>query len=137
MGEAGDIHILQPTSLRRERSDPWGLHVEVSGDMVSFVQQSPTGEWTLTGERRTDNERDHGGTISAGGFETLDQLLDLPDLNVLLGFTTLALLLGTHGGRGEGDPGRGESIRGLAYRRLTGVKIGKPEVTKAGVLTPE
>lgn len=30
MGEAGDIHILQPTSLRRERSDPWGLHVEVS-----------------------------------------------------------------------------------------------------------
>lgn len=32
MGEAGgDIHILQPTSSRRERSDPWGLHVKVSG----------------------------------------------------------------------------------------------------------
>lgn len=51
MGEAGDIHILQPTSLRRERSDPWGLHVEVSGDMVSFcTTPSPTGDWTLTGE---------------------------------------------------------------------------------------
>lgn len=74
-------------------------------------------------EKRTDNERDHGGTISAGGFKTLDQLLDLPNLNVLLGFAALALLLGTHGGRGEGDPGRGESIRGLACRRLTGVKM--------------
>lgn len=86
--------------------------------------KSPTGD--IDGARRTDNERDHGGTISTGGFKTLDQLLDLPDLNVLLGFTRLALLLGTHGGRGEGDPGRGESIRGLACRRLTGVKIGRP-----------
>lgn len=77
-------------------------------------------------ERRTDNERNHGGTISAGRFKTLDQLLNLPDLNVLLGFTALSLLLGTHGGRGEGDRVEGESIRGLAYRRLTGVKIGDP-----------
>jgi hypothetical protein len=35
--------------------------------------------------------------------------------------------LGTHGGRGEGDRGEGECIRGLAYRRLTGVKIGDPK----------
>lgn len=49
MGEAGDIHILQPTSLRRERSDPWGLHVEVSGVMVSFVL-TRVQLVTLTGE---------------------------------------------------------------------------------------
>jgi hypothetical protein len=30
----------------------------------------------------TNDERDHGGSISSGGFETLDQLLDLPDLNL-------------------------------------------------------
>ena len=91
------------------------------------------------GERRTDNERDHGGTISAGGFKTLDQLLDLPDLNILLGFTGLSLLLlGTHGGRGQGDRGRNGSIRGLAYRRLTGgQKRMRPGVTKARVLIPE
>jgi hypothetical protein len=60
-------------------------------------------------KKHTNNERDHGGTISAGGFKTLDELLDLPDLNVLLGFTALSLLLGTHGGRGEGDRGE-ESV---------------------------
>lgn len=30
----------------------------------------------------TNNERDHGGSVSAGGFKTLDQLLDLPHLNI-------------------------------------------------------
>lgn len=30
----------------------------------------------------TDNEGNHGGSVSAGGFKTLDQLLDLPHLDV-------------------------------------------------------
>lgn len=36
--------------------------------------------------QRTDNERNHGGSISTSGFKTLDQLLDLPDLDILLSF---------------------------------------------------
>lgn len=45
----------------------------------------------------TDNERNHGGSISAGGFQALDQFLHLPDLDVLLHIVRLLLLLlGTH-----------------------------------------
>jgi hypothetical protein len=44
----------------------------------------------------TDDERDHGCAIAAGSFKTLDQLLDLPDLDVLLGVVGL-LLLRRHG----------------------------------------
>jgi hypothetical protein len=32
----------------------------------------------------TDNERNHGGSISPGSLKTFDQLLHLPDLDVLL-----------------------------------------------------
>jgi hypothetical protein len=52
---------------------------------------------------RTDNERNHGGSISTGGFETLDQLLDLPDLNVLLRLIGLLVLPGRHGRGGVVD----------------------------------
>lgn len=41
----------------------------------------------------TDDERDHGGPISSGSFQALDQLFDLPDLDILLG---LVGLLFTH-----------------------------------------
>lgn len=39
--------------------------------------------------RRTDDERNHGRSISSSGFEALDQLLHLPYLNVLLGVVGL------------------------------------------------
>jgi hypothetical protein len=32
--------------------------------------------------KRTDNEGNHGSTIASGGLEALDELLDLPDLNL-------------------------------------------------------
>lgn len=32
----------------------------------------------------TDNQRDHGRSISSGRLKTLDELLDLPDLDILL-----------------------------------------------------
>ena len=35
--------------------------------------------------QRTDNQRNHGRSISSGCFKTPDELLDLPDLDVLLG----------------------------------------------------
>ena len=33
-------------------------------------------------EKRTDNEGNHGSAIASGGLEALDELLDLPDLNL-------------------------------------------------------
>jgi len=45
---------------------------------------------------RTDDERNHGGSISTSGFKTLDELLDLPYFDVLLGL--VRLLLFTHVG---------------------------------------
>jgi hypothetical protein len=53
---------------------------------------------------RTDNEGNHRSSITTSGFKTLDQLLDLPDLNVLLRLSLLLLLLGAHLGRSAGDP---------------------------------
>jgi hypothetical protein len=32
--------------------------------------------------RRTDDERDHAGAVAASGLKTLDELLDLPYLNL-------------------------------------------------------
>ena len=32
--------------------------------------------------KRTDDERDHGGTVATGGLKTLDELLDLPYLDL-------------------------------------------------------
>lgn len=40
---------------------------------------------------RTDDERDHARAVTTGGFETFDQLLDLPYLDVLLGVSALSL----------------------------------------------
>jgi hypothetical protein len=37
------------------------------------------------GVQRTDDQRNHGRSISSGSLKTLDELLDLPDLDVLLG----------------------------------------------------
>ena len=41
-----------------------------------------------------DDERNHGGSISSGGFKTPDQLLDLPYFNILL--RVVRLSLGAH-----------------------------------------
>jgi hypothetical protein len=55
---------------------------------------------------RTDDEGNHGCAIATGGFEALDELLDLPDLNVLLRIVGLRLL-GRHGRGGVWWCGRG------------------------------
>lgn len=60
--------------------------------------------------QRTDNQRNHGCPVSAGGLEALDQLLHLPYLDVLL---RIVRLRRTHDGRrmgataGEGTEGGG------------------------------
>jgi hypothetical protein len=85
-GAAKDLHILQPTSWRLWRFDPLALHDRsVSGRPRS-----------LRHDARTNDERNHGGSISSGRFESLDQFLDLPDLDVLLGLVRLRV---THDGR--------------------------------------
>ena len=60
--------------------------------------------------RLTDDQGNHGGSIAAGGFKTLYQLLNLPYLNVLLGFVGLRR---AHLGRGDADTTTG----GLAAER--------------------
>lgn len=46
---------------------------------------------------RTNDERNHGRSIAPGGFQSLDELLDLPDFDVLLSLIGLRV---THfGGR--------------------------------------
>lgn len=45
----------------------------------------------------TDNERNHGCAVTTRLFKALDQLLDLPYFNVLLGFVRLRV---THDGGG-------------------------------------
>ena len=59
---------------------------------------------------RTNDEGNHGSSIATSGFKTLDQLLDLPDLNVLLRLSLLLLLLGAHFGRSADDPQSIESV---------------------------
>lgn len=67
------IHILQPTSLPHARPDPWELlYCQICDRLSEKIQ-------------RTDNQRNHGGSISSGRFKTPDELLDLPNLDVLLG----------------------------------------------------
>jgi hypothetical protein len=39
----------------------------------------------------TDDERNHGGSIASCGLQALDQFLDLPDFDVLLGFVRLGI----------------------------------------------
>jgi hypothetical protein len=40
--ERKGIRILQPTSSQRERSDPWGLYMIVSGDLISsYPEKGP------------------------------------------------------------------------------------------------
>ena len=56
------------------------------------------GQW-----QRTNNERNHGSSISTSGFKTLDQLLDLPDLDILLSFVRRR---GAHLGEATVDQGR-------------------------------
>lgn len=57
-----------------------------------------------------DNERNHRGSISTSGFKTLDQLLDLPDLDILLSFVRRR---GAHLGEATVDQG-GKVIGGPA-----------------------
>ncbi len=81
-----DAQILQPTFWQLARPGPWALY-RVSRAAVCRHSQ------TLGG--RTNDEGNHACAIATGGLEALDQLLDLPDLNVLLSLVGL-LLLGRH-----------------------------------------
>lgn len=38
--------------------------------------------WLILPMRLTDNQRNHGGSISPGGLKALDELLDLPYLDL-------------------------------------------------------
>jgi hypothetical protein len=62
---------------------------------------------------RTDDERNHGGSVTTGLCQALDELLDLPHFNVLLGL--VGLLLFTHVGgacvvRAVGNKGCGAGL---------------------------
>ena len=85
------------------RPDPWELEKECSISHISFIRHC-----TAAGDGRTNDEGDHGGSISSGLLQSLDQFLDLeevsvsnfvifqpqdlaylPNLNVLLGLVRL------------------------------------------------
>lgn len=80
-----DLHILQPTSLRREKPGPWALQTD---RRVSF--RGAQRRNCCHGGERTNNQRDHARAVAASGFEPLDELLDLPylDLYVMLRVST-------------------------------------------------
>lgn len=124
-GERRTVRILQPTSLPLAKFDPSALHEKKVIGGTGFTGQS--------GARgRTDDERNHGSSISAGGFQALDELLHLPNLDVLLGIIRLLLLLlGAHVGRGEGDVQPGKKSEGFCLTTPNrGQKMGRPEKTK-------
>jgi hypothetical protein len=81
------IRILLPTSLLLEKPDPWELE-------NGCQQLHKTPIWA----EHTNDEGNHRGSISSRCLEALDQLLDLPDFDVLLGLVGLGV---THidGGR--------------------------------------
>jgi hypothetical protein len=79
-GRGVAIRILLPTSLPRERLDPLALEIRVRGYEEDSTRQA-----------LTDDERDHGGSISSGSFQALDQLLHFPDLDILLGLVGLGV----------------------------------------------
>ena len=71
------IHILQPTSSQPVKLDPLGLHALVSTPPCKKVAEL------------TNNEGDHGSSISSSGFQALDELFHLPDFDILLGLVGL------------------------------------------------
>jgi hypothetical protein len=73
------IHILQPTSSQPGKLDPLGLQTLVSTAVCTHVAVL------------TNDEGDHGGSISSSGFQALDELFHLPDLDVLLGLVGLGV----------------------------------------------
>lgn len=71
------IHILQPTSSQPVKLDPLGLHALVSTPPCKKVAEL------------TNNEGDHGSSISSSGFQALDELFHLPDFDILFGLVGL------------------------------------------------
>jgi hypothetical protein len=67
------------------------------------------------GGSRTDDEGNHACAIAPGGFEAFDELLDLPDFDVLLSLVGLRLF-GGHGRSGGGDEGVEEERGGGEVR---------------------
>ena len=96
----GSFLHLQPErrkACQRTNSSANILAARETWSLGAVRGQSAAASWTGAQTRHTNNERNHGGAIAAGGFKTLDQLLDLPDLDVLLGLVGLLVLPGRHG----------------------------------------
>lgn len=72
-----DLRILQPTSWLHATPDP----LELKFQATSVWKCGGAAVDTVEG-RRTNDEGDHGGSIASGSLKTLDELLDLPDLNL-------------------------------------------------------
>ena len=51
--------------------------------MLSATEAQREGAMRRWRVELTDNERNHGRSISPGGLEALNQLLDLPDLDLM------------------------------------------------------
>lgn len=57
-------------------------HLILGSCVIVSNSRSSECESGLQRAKRTDDERNHRGSISSGGLEALDQLLDLPDLDL-------------------------------------------------------
>jgi hypothetical protein len=73
------LHILQPTSSQPGKLDPLGLQALVSTTSCRHAALL------------TNDEGDHGGSISSSSFQALDELFHLPDLDILLGLVGLGV----------------------------------------------
>lgn len=82
-----DLRILQPTSWLHATPDP----LELKFQATSVWECGGAAVDTVEG-RRTNDEGDHGGSIASGSLKTLDELLDLPDLNLSAAIVSFDIL---------------------------------------------
>jgi hypothetical protein len=57
---------------------------------LNIIRQM-TDTWAKLRKVLTNDKGDHGGSISSGGFQAFDQLLYLPDLDVLFSLVGLGV----------------------------------------------
>lgn len=78
------LRILQPTSWRHGRPDPWELYSK--SQSVVVIHEGEEGAGVLQAAiGRTDNQGNHARAVTTSGLKPFDELLDLPylDLNML------------------------------------------------------
>ncbi len=105
MLEAVPWKISVPSGAEyQETHEFFSQHLGGAGNLIlGRCTWSVCGSFTGMQGSHTDDEGNHGCAISASGFEALDQLLNLPDLNVLLSLIGLLVLPGRHGRGGVVD----------------------------------